>query len=154
MTVEFGTPVSFVGSPTAAFQLVQQGTMTNVTLGATLNPGGHSVTLTFSGSAVESSGSLADGRYTLTVFADQFNGTPFEGGGAGNNYVEVGSPTSANKLFRLFGDSNGDGSVTALDFNAFRLAYGAGPSIFDFDGDNTTSAADFNQFRLRYGFTI
>ena len=59
------------------------------------------------------------------------------------------SPTN---IFRVFGDSDGNGTVTAADFNAFRLAYGAsGASIFDFDGDNQVSASDFNQFRLRYG---
>jgi hypothetical protein len=102
-------------------------------------------------------GSLIDGNYTLTVFANltanEFGHLDGNGDGTGgDHFVLVGSPTSSPKLFRLFGDADGNGSITAVDFNAFRLAYGqAGPSIFDFDDDNQVTASDFNAFRLRYG---
>jgi hypothetical protein len=60
--------------------------------------------------------------------------------------------SATSKFHRLFGDANGDGAVTATDFNLFRLDYGTtGNSIFDFDGNGSVTAADFNAFRLRYG---
>jgi len=52
------------------------------------------------------------------------------------------------------GDSNGDGLVSATDFNAFRLAYGTGPSIFGFNSDGQTNAADFMAFFDRYGVIL
>lgn len=158
LKVNFDNPVTFVGAPVNAFQLVNNNTMTAVTLNAVADPQGRYVTLTFSGPSTDAGTfSLSDGRYNLTVLANQItipvNG--FDSGGPGGNYVEMGSPTSANKLFRLFGDADGNGSVSAADFNAFRIAYGTtGPSIFDFAGDNNVSAADFNNFRTRYGVTI
>ena len=72
----------------------------------------------------------------------------------GDNYILVGSPT--NGLFRLFGDSNGDGRVNAIDFAAFRSVFGIpGPaSIFDFDNSGSTDASDFAQFRARFGVAV
>ena len=65
----------------------------------------------------------------------------------------IGDPAT-NKLYRLFGDSNGDGTVAASDFIQFRLALGGSSSIFDFDFDGSVSASDFIQFRLRFGGSI
>ena len=65
----------------------------------------------------------------------------------------IGDPAT-NKLYRLFGDSNGDGTVAANDFIAFRLALGGNSPIFDFDGDGAVAASDFVQFRLRLGGSI
>jgi hypothetical protein len=156
LTVTFDSPVSFIGAPSAAFNLLNQTTSNSVTLSVALDVTNTKATLTFTGGAIDPGGSWADGRYTLTILASQFSGNGFDGGGGvGSNYVEVGSPTSPNKLFRLFGDSDGDGQVTALDFNAFRLVYGtSGSSIFDFDDNGAVAATDFNAFRLRYGSSV
>jgi hypothetical protein len=60
----------------------------------------------------------------------------------------------------LYGDFNGDRSVTAADFAVFRLAYGALSNddnylwYADLDGNGSISAADFNEFRIRYGMSI
>jgi len=116
------------------------------------------VTLTFlAGPAVEF-GSLADGRYTLTIDNTKVSAgsKALDGDGnglAGGNYVLASSGTAG--IFRLFGDFDGSASVTATDFNAFRLAYGQpGPSLFDFDNNGQVTASDFNAFRLRYGITL
>ena len=69
----------------------------------------------------------------------------------------VGQHPSANYSFafhRLFGDADGDRSVSAGDFIQFRLAFGGANNIFDFDNDGSVSAADFVQFRLRFGGSI
>jgi hypothetical protein len=88
---------------------------------------------------------LADGVYSLNL-------------AAGNVTDASNQNLTAHYSFsfhRLFGDADGNGSITAADFSAFRLAYGTtGPSWFDFDHDGQVSAADFNQFRLRYGVTL
>lgn len=108
------------------------------------------VTLTFSNDSFFNSGSLIDGKYQLTInAANVTDGQLLDGNGDGI----VGDSYTFNFL-RLFGDANGDGAVTASDFNQFRLAYGGGPSIFDFNGDSATSASDFNAFRTRYGVTL
>lgn len=112
------------------------------------------VTLTFNG-ALSEFGSLTDGRYTLTAFANRINGGAFDGNGDGNpldNYVFTSSGTSG--VFRLFGDSDGNARVDSDDFAAFRTAFGAGPSIFDFDGDGQTNSSDFAAFRKRFGLSL
>jgi hypothetical protein len=55
---------------------------------------------------------------------------------------------------RLFGDANGDRTVSASDFILFRLFFGGSNPIFDFDGDGSISASDFVQFRLRFGSSV
>lgn len=157
ITVTFDQIVTMPVPAESAFQLRRQsdglviGLSANVVNGATTT-----VTLTFTGPKTEA-GSLPDGRYTLNVLAGQTNGGNFDGNGdgtAGDDYALLGD-TTTNKLFRLFGDADGNGVVTASDFNAFRLVYGTtGPSIFDIDGSNSVTASDFNAFRLRYGVSI
>ena len=94
--------------------------------------------------------SLADGRYTLTALATHIPNLDGNGDGtAGDDYTRVGTP--ANGLFRLFGDADGNGGVDALDFGAFRAAFGTNNSAFDFDGGGAVDALDFGQFRLRFG---
>jgi hypothetical protein len=67
------------------------------------------------------------------------------------------APTEPFKFHRLFGDSNGNGGVNALDYNAFRGAFGkttgqAGfGAAFDFDNSGSVNALDYNQFRSRSG---
>jgi hypothetical protein len=64
------------------------------------------------------------------------------------------APLDTGKIFRLFGDQNGDGTVAAGDFIQFRLALGGSDPIFDFDADGAVAASDFIQFRLRFGGSI
>ncbi|MBX7104133.1 MAG: hypothetical protein K1X57_08625 [Gemmataceae bacterium] len=143
-----------VGTPPAsAFQLKNQSTLLIPTLAAGVDNSGATtvVNLSFSGNSVEST-SLADGRYTLTIAAGAINGGNFDGNGdsiSGDDYVLVGDPAT-NKLFRLFGDGNGDGVVNSTDFLAFRLAFLSSSPTFDFDGDGTVGANDLLAFRLRF----
>ncbi len=156
--VTFDTLVNFPGAPVTAFNLARQLPAGAVALAAAVtNTTQTKVTLTFVGGTVDNI-SLADGRYTLTVFNGQVsnvagqldgdnNGTP------GPDYILVGNPAT-NNLFRLFGDFDGDGNVAANDFIQFRLALGGTNPIFDFDNDGAVAASDFIQFRLRFGGSI
>jgi hypothetical protein len=158
VAVTFDQSVYFTGSPAAAFQLKRQSDNQTVTLNAAVN--GNTVTLTFVGGAVES-GSLADGRYILTIDAGQvFNSNgKLDGNGdgvGGDNYVlaSASAPNPPTNIFRLFGDANGDGTVSAEDFQLIRVYFASSNIIFDFDGDGYVSASDFIQFRLRFGGSI
>ncbi len=155
LKIAFNSNVSFSGSPAAAFTLVNQKTSNATTLSAVVDGTGTAVTLSFTGGSIDLGGSLADGRYTLTILANQFTGMGFDGNGdstAGDDYVLIGTP--ANGLFRLFGDNDGDGGVSASDFIQFRLALGGSSVSFDFDNDGSVAAIDFIQFRLRFGGSI
>jgi hypothetical protein len=149
ITLTFSSPIDHIA--TDGISLTDQ---SNVPVsGVNVNVvgiGTSTLTLTFSGSPILGN-SLADGLYRLTINGSRLfaNGRTVDA----KNDTTPGS-TSVTDFHRLFGDADGNGSVSAIDFNAFRLAYGTGPSIFDFDGDNQTSAADFNAFRLRYGSSI
>ncbi len=159
LKVTLDQPVNINGAPASAFQLKHQ--TDNVTVGllanVLINAGTTEVTLTFTGATSVDFGSLADGRYTLTVDASLVaNGNGNLDGNAdgfgGDNFTRIGTP--ANGLFRLFGDSDGDGTVATNDFIQFRLSFGGTNTIFDFDGDGAVAASDFVQFRLRFGANI
>src|SRR5206468_1214020 len=117
--ITFSEPVNFTANIAAAFTLHRSGpggAIGDVVLMATPTsvPTG-SVTLTFSGPLTEN-GSLIDGRYDFTIDAAQVWGIAgaLDGnndGVAGGDYTIIGS--AANRFYRLFGDSNGDGRVDA-----------------------------------------
>lgn len=112
------------------------------------------VTLTFTGQDIVG-GSLADGRYALTLLSSRVRdslGNSLDGdadGQAGGDYVA--------SLFRLFGDVNGDGAINGLDLTGFRAAFGSttGDStyrdFFDFNGDGAINGLDLVAFRVRFG---
>src|SRR5262249_8980802 len=163
-TVNFDSVVLFPTNAADAFQLKRQSDNAMVVLTASVNANQTSVTLTFSGAPTDF-GSLADGRYTLTVLAAQVTGYggSLDGNGdgvGGDDYVLVGAPGTAPELHRLFGDSDGDGDVDAIDFLQLRASIGlvvGDPgfnSTFDFTGDGDVDAADFAQLRLRFGSSI
>lgn len=145
LTVTFESEPFFPNGAPAAFQLKRQSDGAVVPLNVAWN--GSVVTLTFGGPLFQY-GTLIDGRYDLTINGDKIgNFDPNNDGTFNEDYVF--------HFHRFFGDSNGDGSVTAIDFNAFRLAYGqTGVSAFDYYQINVVTALDFNEFRLRYGRTI
>jgi hypothetical protein len=152
LTVTFDNPPSLPGVPADGFELKRQSDGAGVTLAASV--GGSTVTLTFTGGPVES-GSLADGRYTLRILAAQVPNLDGNGDGTpGDDYQLVGDPAAAPRLFRLFGDADGDGDVDAQDFGAFRAAFGGANNTFDFDNDGDVDAADFGQFRARFGGSV
>jgi parallel beta-helix repeat protein len=162
VTVTFSQPVTLPAAAEYAFELRRQSDAKRPLLAAAVDDTGPTtvVTLTFAGTEAVESGSLADGRYTLTVFAGQVSGGYLDGnadGTPGDDYVlaSAGAPSPPPNIFRLFGDADGDGDVDATDFGAFRLTFGTGANLaFDFDGDGDVDAADFGQFRLRFGTSV
>ncbi|MBX7103784.1 MAG: hypothetical protein K1X57_06870 [Gemmataceae bacterium] len=145
MTVTFDSPPALAGS---AFSLRRQSDNAAVALNATLL--GNAVSLSFTGGPLEA-GSLADGRYTLVVSSPAVNLGGLDGNGdgtPGDDFTLTGTP--GNGLFRLFGDADGDGTVTSTDFLQFRVAFLGTNPVFDGDGNGTVDSADFLQFRLRF----
>jgi predicted outer membrane repeat protein len=159
LTLTFSTQVTFAGAVTNAFTLTRNGGGSVAFTATSSMVGGVTVVTlnAFTGSEAEY-GSLRDGRYTLTAIASQISAgsQALDGnsdGTAGDDYVLIGDPAT-NKLFRLFGDSDGDGAVSANDFVDFRQAFNGVNNIFDFDGDGFVSASDFIKFRSNYGQSI
>jgi hypothetical protein len=171
LAVKFSTQVGLPATATSAFTLTRVGDGAAATFTATtaLVNGATVVTLgNFSGAATEN-GSLADGRYTLTVLASQVtaNGTTLDGNGngtAGDNYFSPAdtSPPAPGQLnlFRLFGDINGDGFVNGVDLIAFRSEIGTATgdpnfiAAFDANNDGFINGLDLIQFRTRIGSSI
>src|SRR5262249_52510918 len=125
LTVSFDVPVSLPPNPADAFQLQRQSDNAFVSLTAIQT--GNVVTLNFNPGTAIDFGSLADGRYTLTVLAANVSATAgaLDGNGdgtGGDDYV-LASPTAPNPpsgIFRFFGDLDGDGDVDASNFLTFR----------------------------------
>src|SRR5262245_21798738 len=152
-TVTFSRLVTFTGQTEAAFQLARTGPGTpigSVTLAVDLFGSTATQTiakLTFSGPLTEGANSLIDGNYTLTVLNNQI-----QGGLQGGDNV--------SRLFRLFGDMNGDKSVNGLDLTAFRNTFGSVSAdanylaAFDWNGDGAINGTDLTQFRTRFGVIL
>jgi len=115
--------------------------------------------LTFIGSEIIGN-SLADGNYRLKILAGLVtaNGQQLDGdanGTSGGDFVR--GTLATDNFFRLFGDTDGDGSISIFDFNRFRSTSGlsAGQANydarFDYDGSGSISVFDFNQYRNRSG---
>jgi hypothetical protein len=167
VTVTFNAVMTFANpsNVAAAFQLTRAGggAVGGFTGTATTSGGATTVTLTNFSGAETDLGSLADGVYTLHVFAAQVTvGTVhLDGDGdgtAGGDYVLAG--TQANGLFRLFGDATGDGHVDLSDLAAFRGAYNAGTgnpaylAYLDADNSGVIDLTDLAEFRNRYNTTL
>lgn len=151
LQVVFTKIVTFAGAPSAAFQLVGPNGAVTVNVDLSLTTPIQTVAkLTFSGANTEF-GSVRDGNYTLTILGSQITTGGVNLDGDGNGSAGGNNTTT---FHRLFGDANGDKSIAADDFIAFRLAFGGTNIAFDFDGDGSVSAADFVQFRLRFGGSI
>ncbi len=136
LTLTFSAPVNLsAGAITLA---TAAGDAVPFTL--TTPDGGRTWTLTFTGSQFIG-GSLANGRYTLTVHAAGVTG---QSGGA--------LATDATySFFRLFGDANGDGTVNNADLIAFKRAYNSKKGLagyvpyFDYDGNGVIDADDLRR---------
>ncbi len=161
ITVTFNDTVTFAEPVADAFALSRIGgaAIGSFTATAAVVNGVTVVTLSgFTGTETQF-GSLADGRYALTVRASQVPGLDGNGDGvSGDDYTLDG--TAANGLYRLYGDATGDGVVNAADFAPFRGAFGSavGQSAYvewlDLDGDGFINAFDFAQFRSRFGASV
>jgi hypothetical protein len=163
LSIHFDQVVSLPANIADAFQLSRNGGGTvNFTASASYQGGVTVVTLNgFTGSEADGSGSLVDGRYTLTVLQNQVlaTGAALDGNGdgtAGDNFVY----TDAQGLFRFYGDVNGDANINGFDLGIFRNAFGTQVgdanflSYLDFDQDGVINGLDFGQFRTRFGTTL
>ncbi len=113
-------------------------------------------TLSFNGTGVVQAGSLADGVWRLTVV-----GTAVTLGGTAMPADTVTPTTGASRIYRLFGDADGDGDVDSTNFLAARVALdstlaGGSPynPAFDIDGDGDIDSTDYLGVRVRLDFTI
>ncbi|MBX7103175.1 MAG: pre-peptidase C-terminal domain-containing protein [Gemmataceae bacterium] len=143
VAVTFDQIVTLPTNPADAFQLVRTSpTNDTVTLNAAVSNSATqtTVTLTFTGAVTEFT-SLADGRYTLTVIGSQVIG-------AGSQPMAA---NVTNNFLRLFGDSDGSGTVEANDLLAFRIAF-LNPVVtsFDYDNNGNVDSGDFLAFRLHF----
>jgi len=152
LALTFDGQVNFASSPNTAFTLTRlsDGAAVGFTATAIVVDAMTVVVLNnFTGSATQS-GSLADGRYTLTALATQISA---DGVTMTSNYTFG----DAQGLFRMFGDVNGDQTVNGLDFGYFKNAFGTQVgdanylSYLDIDGDGVINGLDFGQFRTRFG---
>jgi hypothetical protein len=152
LTVAFNTAVGTVDA--AAFTLTNgTATLTNGGTGAVsvAGLGTATLTLTFTGSAGVNFGSLADGVWTLTTDLTKVRNAASTAG--------TGTATT-NNIRRLFGDFNGDGTVTLEDYEQFGATFGlsAGDSGFrpslDYNGDGTINLEDYEQFGARFGTNL
>jgi glucose/arabinose dehydrogenase len=140
---------ALVSAPNSAFQLTDLMGLSipNVTVQTSLQDisGMTEAQISFVGTGLNGI-SLPDGRFRLTVVAIQVTNQQAPFSAMTGDFVL--------EFHRLFGDVNGDGRVSAIDFNAFRLAYGGSSPIFDFNNDGAVNALDFQEFRLRFGVEI
>ncbi len=149
LTVTFNSSVTF---DTGAFALQRgDGATVSPTVTTAVIDGRTVATLTFAGANTEF-GSLADGRWTLTVLGSHVHA-------AGNPTLTMAGDATA-AFHRLFGDANGDATVNAYDFGQFRPAYGSSSggatyvSWLDFDNDGSINGFDFGMLRNRFGVTL
>jgi len=178
VVITFNQVVAFTGG-TAVFELrLNPGSASDtVTINsATLEPAGNAVRLTDFSGPLTNKAALVDGNYTLTVKSGEtttgslyFKGSFFnqgpdgllDGNGdgvVGDNFVLAGN--ADNNLFRLFGDVDGDGDVDAVDYGAFRQAFGTSVgqagynAAFDYDQDGDIDALDYGNFRAHFGLGL
>jgi hypothetical protein len=111
--------------------------------------GGLTWVVTFSGPSVIG-GSIADGVYDLILNHAAVTDS------AGNTLAA----DRVDTFFRLYGDTNGDGTVNNADTFKLRATFGlsAGAAGYlaylDYNGDGTVNNADVFQFRNRFGTTF
>ncbi len=122
ITVTFNTLVDLPANLADAFSLYRTSPgLPNdfVGLSVTLNntPTETVAVITFNAGQFVQSKSLIDGNYEFRVLATQVSAGGFQLDGDGDG---TGGDDAVLNTFRLFGDSNGDRSVTSTDFSAFR----------------------------------
>ena len=139
ITITFNAVVTL--DPGAITLARDGGSLVGLSLSPAVSDGRSVVTVTFTGGDVVA-GSLADGRYRLTIDASRVR--------AGSEALSAGRVVD---LHRLFGDGDGDADVDALDALRFRAALlgGAYAGHFDYDGDGDVDGLDLAQFNLRRG---
>ena len=131
-------------------------TAASTALGAPSTPdGGKTWVFTFAAASAfvqksgggASTGSLIDGIYQLNIDPTKVTVSG----------VAMAAAPAPFTFHRLFGDIDGNNSVSTLDFGLFRNAFGNATGqagfnpAFDFDGNGSANTLDYGQFRNRYG---
>jgi hypothetical protein len=122
--------------------------------------GGFTWIVTFSGTGVNLSKSIADGVYdlTLTSAAVTFNNsgaTLFR-----NNRTPSGDPNNTDTFYRAYGDVNGDRRINNTDLNRMSQTFGKQSgdlgylAYLDFNGDGRVNNTDLNQLSARFGTSL
>jgi probable HAF family extracellular repeat protein len=125
------------------------------------------VTVTFAGTGA-AWGSLADGRYQLTVHGAAItdgHGVAVDAGGTGQAGSDYNSSPdsylgSGLHLFRLFGDANGDGVVDATDVGQLKSSFNRNNNdplylwFLDANADGIIDATDVGQFKGRFNTNV
>ena len=114
-------------------------------------------TITFDSSTRNSLGDLEDGNYQLTI-----DGTKVRTAGSsvamGTDYVF--GDTQADGFYAMFGDVDGNRTLTSSDLLSFRQTFRRSAGVvgydsrLDFDGDGVVSSLDLLRFRQNYRRTI
>jgi hypothetical protein len=140
--------VAFSGAATLSpgwltFERLTPGAMPTVTTAVHQESGKTVATIAFSGAGLDANGSLADGRYRLTLHGANIQGAELPG-----NFDY--------EFHRIFGDANGDRAVDAVDFASLGNAFGLPSAGSPFDGDSNgiVDAVDLAAFGNRFGLTL
>lgn len=161
LTIQFDAEVTIAPDAFTVIKRGPDGGTVDVAYTTRLDQNGHTIAdLTFSGSFVEY-GSLVDGNYQLTIIGTKIssiegNGFDSDSDGLADDNFVLGD-TESDDFFSLYGDTNGDGLVGAIDYFALRNSYGKSnldPGFersLDFDSDGLVGASDFFAFRNNYG---
>jgi hypothetical protein len=153
MQVEFTGPVEL--APDAITVRDQRGRVIPASVSVGMSGGVSTARLGFSGRGIVA-GSLADGRYTLTI-----DGAKVVDPTGSNQTIDadgdgVIGDLKTQDVRRLFGDRNGDGRVDQIDAQQFRAAYrkragdAAYVAEFDYNGNGVIGQGDLEQFVRRY----
>lgn len=128
------------------------GASPQVSVATAVVDGKTTATLTFTGTTVVNSGSLADGVWQLTVDKTKVSTV------AGTMAANFLTPTSGTgRIFRIFGDITGNGLVTVADSIRFDSTFGksTGDPAFlpglDFNNNGVITVSDSIQFDNRFG---
>jgi uncharacterized protein (TIGR03118 family) len=177
LQVTFDQHVNLPADAADAFHLSRISDGAGVNLTAAVDDFGAATVVTFDfiGGAVEpatlpfSRQSLADGRYQLTVLSAEVDGPngALDGAGTGIPGVDYHSPADTLgggpgqlRLYRLFGDANGDGVVDPVDLNRFRSTFNVNSTsplyvaFLDANQDNVVDPVDLDRFRLRFNTNV
>src|SRR5262245_18042735 len=149
LTVTFSEQVSFAGQLSAAFlleRLPSGGASVPVSLSVTTAIVNGVTVATLTPTNNVQFGSLIDGRYRLTVLANQI--ADLAGNLMATNLVQT--------FHRYYGDVNGDEHIDIADFGTFSTTFNLQSgqqgflSYLDYNHDNHIDIADFGQFSIRF----
>ena len=152
LTLDFSSAVT-LDAGAISLSRVSAGNSIVETFTSTTADGGLTYVLTPTSDLISSGSSLIDGSYRLVVHPSAVHPAAVPSG------TMAGSDLTYS-FSRLFGDSNGDGTVNLSDYRAFIGSYlqSSGSTrfnaIFDYNNDGTISLTDYRAFLSNYLVTV